>query len=108
MESGHEPTVVTLYNDLSMVAEAIRALAQTLRDREAFVSKDQLSGMISSMLVTQQQLAAAAKAMETLAQQNPVVQGELMEARTALVKALQKTMMAQRPQQQQPDAGQGQ
>lgn len=56
----------------------------------------------------QQQLAAAAKAMETLAQQNPVVQAELMEARTALVKALQKTMMAQRPQQQQPDAGQGQ
>lgn len=45
--------------------------------------------------------------METLAQQNPVVQGELMEARTALVKALQKTMMAQRPQQE-PQAGQGQ
>ena len=48
----------------------------------------------------QQQLAAAAKAMETLAQQNPVVQAELMEARTALVKALQKTMMAARPQQE--------
>ena len=41
----------------------------------------------------QQQLAAAAKAMETLAQQNPVVQGELMEARTALVKAqLEKSL----------------
>ena len=64
MESGHEPTVVTLYNDLSMVAEAIRALAQTLRDREAFVSKDQLSGIISSMLVTQQQLAAAISALD--------------------------------------------
>lgn len=56
----------------------------------------------------QQQLAAAAKAMETLAQQNPIVQAELMEARTALVKALQKTMMAARPQQQEPQAGQGQ
>lgn len=56
----------------------------------------------------QQQLAAAAKAMETLAQQNPVVQGELMEARSALVKALQKTMMASRPQQEQQAAPQGQ
>jgi hypothetical protein len=52
----------------------------------------------------QQQLAAAAKAMETMAQQNPVVQGELMEARSALVKALQKTMMAARPEQG-PQAG---
>jgi hypothetical protein len=49
----------------------------------------------------QQQLAAAAKALEQMAQQNPVVQGELMEARSALVKALQKTMMAARPQQEQ-------
>jgi len=56
----------------------------------------------------QQQLAAAAKAMETMAQQNPVVQAELMEARTALVKALQKTMMAQRPQQEPQAAPQGQ
>jgi hypothetical protein len=56
----------------------------------------------------QQQLAAAAKAMETMSQQNPIVQAELMEARSALVKALQKTMMAARPQQQQPDASQGQ
>lgn len=55
----------------------------------------------------QQQLAAAAKAMETMSQQNPVVQAELMEARAALVKALQKTMMAARPQQDQ-QAGQGQ
>jgi hypothetical protein len=38
--------------------------------------------------------------METLAEQNPIVQGELMEARTALKKALQKTIMAQRPQQE--------
>lgn len=56
----------------------------------------------------QQQLAAAAKAMEQMAQQNPVVQGELMEARTALVKALQKTMMASKPQQEQQAAPQGQ
>lgn len=45
-------------------------------------------------------LAKIAKGLEDLANQNPVVQGELMEARTALVKALQKTMMAQRPQPQ--------
>lgn len=45
--------------------------------------------------------------METMSQQNPVVQAELMEARAALVKALQKTMMAARPQQDQ-QAGQGQ
>ena len=56
----------------------------------------------------QQKLAAAAKALEQMAQQNPIVQGELMEARTALVKALQKTMMAARPQQEQQAAPQGQ
>lgn len=56
----------------------------------------------------QQQLAAAAKAMETMAQQNPIVQGELMEARAALVKALQKTMMAGRPQQEPQAGAQGQ
>jgi hypothetical protein len=44
-------------------------------------------------------IAQIAKGLEQMAQQNPIVQGELMEARTALVKALQKTMMAGRPQQ---------
>jgi len=52
----------------------------------------------------QTMLAQIAKGLEQLAQQNPVVQGELMEARTALVKALQKTMMASRPQEAQPAA----
>jgi|HubBroStandDraft_5_1064220.scaffolds.fasta_scaffold115118_2 hypothetical protein len=49
----------------------------------------------------QQTLAQLAKVFEQMAQQNPLVQGELMEARTACVKALQKTMMAGRPQQPQ-------
>lgn len=48
----------------------------------------------------QQGLAQLAKICEQMAQQNPIVQGELMEARSAFVKALQKTMMAARPQQE--------
>ena len=52
----------------------------------------------------QQTLAKLAQACEQLSKQNPTVQGELMEARTAFVKALQKTMMAARPQQE-PQAG---
>ena len=55
----------------------------------------------------QTMLAQIAKGLEQLAQQNPVVQGELMEARTALVKALQKTMMASRPQESAPAPQQG-
>jgi hypothetical protein len=43
-------------------------------------------------------LAQIAKGLDQLAQQNPIVQGELAEAKQALVKALQKTMMAGRPQ----------
>lgn len=50
----------------------------------------------------QQGLAQLAKICEQMAQQNPVVQGELMEARSAFVKALQKTMMAARPQEPTP------
>jgi hypothetical protein len=53
-------------------------------------------------------LAQIAKGLEQMAQQNPTVQAELMEARTALVKALQKTMMASRPQESQPAPPQGQ
>jgi hypothetical protein len=49
----------------------------------------------------QQGLAQLAKVCEQMAQQNPIVQQELMEARSAFVKALQKTMMAARPQQPQ-------
>lgn len=56
----------------------------------------------------QQTLAKLAQACEQLSQQNPIVQGELMEARTAFVKALQKTMMAARPQQEPQAAPQGQ
>jgi len=56
----------------------------------------------------QQTLAKLAQACEQLSQQNPVVQGELMEARTAFVKALQKTMMAAKPQQEPQAAPQGQ
>lgn len=55
----------------------------------------------------QQGLAQLAKICEQMAQQNPVVQSELMEARSAFVKALQKTMMAARPQEPTP-APQGQ
>lgn len=47
-------------------------------------------------------LAKLAQLCEQMAQQNPIVQGELMEARAAFVKALQKTMMAARPQEAQP------
>ena len=50
----------------------------------------------------QQALAQLAKMMEQMAQQNPIVQAELSEARGALVKALQKTMMASRPQEPAP------
>lgn len=53
----------------------------------------------------QQGLAQLAKICEQMAQQNPIVQPELMEARSAFVKALQKTMMAARPQTE-PAAGQ--
>jgi hypothetical protein len=56
----------------------------------------------------QQTLAKLAQACEQLSQQNPIVQGELMEARTAFVKALQKTMMAARPQQEPQTGPQGQ
>ena len=55
----------------------------------------------------QQGLAQLAKICEQMAQQNPVVQGELMEARSAFVKALQKTMMAARPQEPAPAPQQG-
>ena len=55
----------------------------------------------------QTMLAQIAKGLEQMAQQNPTVQAELMEARTALVKALQKTMMASRPQEAQPTPPQG-
>jgi hypothetical protein len=44
-------------------------------------------------------LAKLAQVCEQMAGQNPLVQGELMEARSAFVKALQKTMTAARPQQ---------
>lgn len=54
----------------------------------------------------QQGLAQLAKICEQMAQQNPIVQPELMEARSAFVKALQKTMMAARPQQDQNPAPQ--
>ena len=56
----------------------------------------------------QQTLAKLAQACEQLSQQNPVVHGELMEARTAFVKALQKTMLAAKPQQEPQAAPQGQ
>ena len=39
-----------------------------------------------------------------MAEQNPVVNAEMMEARQALVKALQKTMLAANPQQSQAPA----
>lgn len=54
----------------------------------------------------QQGLAQLAKVCEQMAQQNPVVQAELMEARQAFVRALQKTMMAARPEQPAPQGGQ--
>jgi len=44
-------------------------------------------------------LAKLAQICEQMAGQNPLVQGEMMEARSAFVKALQKTMTAARPQQ---------
>lgn len=44
-------------------------------------------------------LAQLAKACEQLAQQNAVVQPELMQCRAALIQALRKTMMASQPQQ---------
>ena len=47
-------------------------------------------------------LAKLAQVCEQMSQQNPVVQAELMEARSAFVKALQKTMMAARPQEAAP------
>jgi hypothetical protein len=53
----------------------------------------------------QQGLAQLAKVCEQMAQQNPVVQAELMEAKSAFVKALQKTMMAARPEAPAPQAG---
>lgn len=56
----------------------------------------------------QSALAQLAKLMEQMGNQNPLVQGELMEARSAFVKALQKTMTAARPQQPQEGAPQGQ
>lgn len=49
----------------------------------------------------QQTLAQLAQTCEKLASQNPVLQGEFMEARTAFIKGLQKTMMAARPEQPQ-------
>ena len=55
----------------------------------------------------QEGLANLAKMCEQLSQQNPIVQGELMEARSAFIKALQKTMMASRPQQPNPQGPQG-
>lgn len=62
----------------------------------------------------QQALAQLAKVCETMASQNPLVNAEMMEARGAFVKALQKTMTAARPQQEPqaaapaPDQSQGQ
>src|SRR5207237_6000139 len=56
----------------------------------------------------QSALAQLAKLTEQMANQNPLVQSELMEARSAFVKALQKTMTAARPEQPQPGAPQGQ
>lgn len=43
-------------------------------------------------------LAQLAKICDQMAQQNPVVQPELEQARSAFVQALQKTMMAAQPQ----------
>lgn len=48
----------------------------------------------------QQALAQLAKVCEQMASQNPIVNAEMMEARGAFVKALQKTMMSARPQQE--------
>lgn len=56
----------------------------------------------------QSALAQLAKVCEQMANQNPLVQSEMMEARSAFVKALQKTMTAARPEQSQPGAPQGQ
>lgn len=44
-------------------------------------------------------LAQLAKVCEQLAQQNPIVQPEMDQARQAFVQALRKTMMAAQPQQ---------
>lgn len=46
----------------------------------------------------QQSLAQLAKVCEQIAQQNPIVQDDLMAARANFIQALQKTMMAARPQ----------
>ena len=46
----------------------------------------------------QQSLAQLAKVCEQIAQQNPIVQEDLMAARANFIQALQKTMMAARPQ----------
>jgi hypothetical protein len=59
----------------------------------------------------QQVLGKLIQAVDQMSQQNPIVQQELSEAKTAFVKALQKTMLAGRPQQQgapTPEQGQGQ
>jgi len=58
----------------------------------------------------QSALAQLAQLFERMATQNPLVQGEMMEARSAVVKALQKTMTAARPERPQspgPQEGQG-
>ncbi len=46
----------------------------------------------------QQSLAQLAKVCAQIAQQNPIVQDDLMAARANFIQALQKTMMAARPQ----------
>ena len=47
------------------------------------------------------------KLLEQLAQQNPVVAPEIQQARDAIVAAMQKTMMAARPEQPAPGAAPG-
>ena len=53
-------------------------------------------------------LAKLAQVCDQMSQQNPVVQQELNDAKQAFVRALQKTMMAARPQEATTPAPQGQ
>ena len=55
----------------------------------------------------QQGLGQLMKLLEQLAQQNPVVAPEIQQARDAIVAAMQKTMMAARPEQPAPGAAPG-
>lgn len=56
----------------------------------------------------QVQLAQLAKACEILANQNAVVQPELMQCRSLIIQSLRKTMMASAPQGAGPAPEQGQ